>query len=183
MGELDCTTLGNLIHIQPQVSDTLHFVGLYEDFKSTITDLVHSQVKNLQVRQNVVISNILSSFRVNIVAAEVNFPDMFQALCAKNVCDTLITQVVSRQLQVLDIRDKVGSGDLVKVSIVHNWYVLGLESFDVLLEYELADLVDNPVFLLVIKQEIQIDCQGVDVLVMVKDLLEELIFVLAEELQ
>lgn len=154
MAELDRTSLCNFVHIQPQISNTLNSVRLHQNLESTITDFVDSKVQDLQVRQHIVISYILRSFWVNIVATQINLSDVFQTLRPKNVSDALVFQVVSGQLQVFNIWDKIGSRDLVQVSEVHNWDIFSLESLNILLKYKLADLVDNAVLLLIIEKEI-----------------------------
>ena len=52
-----------------------------------------------------------------------------------------------------------------------------------LLECKRAHLFDDAVFLLVVKEEVKINCQDAHVLVVVKHLLEELVFKLAKKVK
>ena len=54
---------------------------------------------------------------------------------------------------------------------------------DVLLQLEIADLLNDAVLLRSVKEEIEVNGEGLDVLVVIEDLLEELIPKLVKEIQ
>ena len=108
---------------------------------------------------------------------------MFQAFRTKNVGDTFVAQIVSGQLQVLYIEYKALPRKQVEVSEIHDCYIFSLECLNILLQLELANFLNDLVFLMLIKEEIQIDRQSIHVFIVVQNLLKEFIFILAEELQ
>ena len=72
---------------------------------------------------------------------------------------------------------------MVEVAVIEHGQVLCLESRDVLLQLEIADLLDDAVLLRSVKEEIEVNGEGLDVLVVIEDLLEELIPKLVKEIQ
>ena len=67
--------------------------------------------------------------------------------------------------------------------MIEHGQVLCLESRDVLLQLEIADLLNDAVLLRSVKEEIEVNGEGLDVLVVIEDLLEELIPKLVKEIQ
>lgn len=108
---------------------------------------------------------------------------MSQAFRTENIGDAFVAQIVPGQLQVLYIEYKALPRQLVEVSKVHDWYIFSLECLNILLQLELTNFLNDLVFLLLIKEEIQIDRQSIHVFIMVQNLLKEFVFILAEELQ
>lgn len=67
--------------------------------------------------------------------------------------------------------------------MIEHGQVLCLESRDVLLQLEIANLLNDAVLLRSVKEEIEVNGEGLDVLVVIEDLLEELIPKLVKEIQ
>lgn len=72
---------------------------------------------------------------------------------------------------------------MVEVAVIEHGQILRLEGRDVLLQLEIADLFDDAVFLRCVEEEIQVDGEGLDVLVVIEDLLEKLVPMLVKEIQ
>ena len=78
-----------------------------EPLKTLIFDLVYSQVEHLKIREAAVVGDVLCTFTINIVAAEVDLSYMSEILTAEKVDDTFIPQIISGQLQILNILQEI----------------------------------------------------------------------------
>lgn len=66
---------------------------------------------------------------------------------------------------------------------MQSWNVLSLEGLNVLFESELSNLFNDFVFLGVVKQEVEINREDLNIVIVTKYLLEESILVLGKEVQ
>lgn len=82
---------------------------------------------------------------------------MPQVLVAEQGLDALVAQVVPRQLEILDVDKERQSSQVAEILMLKLWDVLHIEGLDVLQKSELSDLLDNPILLVLVEQEVQID--------------------------
>lgn len=107
MTQLDCPILCDLVHIQLQILNVVQSVRFDEPLKTLIFDLVYSQVEHLKIGEAAVVGDVLCTFTINIVAAEVDLSYMSEILTAEKVDDTFIPQIISGQLQILNILQEI----------------------------------------------------------------------------
>lgn len=108
---------------------------------------------------------------------------MTQVFRSKQVSNTIISKVISWQLQILHVLQEVNSSQMVQVAMIQFGQVLCLESPNVLSHGEATHLLYDSVFQIVVKQEVQIDREDSNIRVVLKDVLEKVILELIEEVE
>ena len=108
---------------------------------------------------------------------------MPQVVGAKQVCHAVIAQIIPRQLQILDVFQKIIPGQIVEVPMIQLGQVLCLESLYILSHGEAADLFNDSILELIVKKEVQVHGQNAHIVVVLEYFFKEVIAKLIEEVQ
>lgn len=107
MTKLNCASLRNLVHIQLQILNVIQSVRFDEPLKTLVFDLVYSEVEDLKVWEAAAVGDELCAFAVNIIATKIDLSYMSEIFTAKKINHTFVTQIISGQLQILNVLQKV----------------------------------------------------------------------------
>ena len=108
---------------------------------------------------------------------------MSKVLLLENIEHTLVTKIVPRQFEALDISQKVSARKMVKVASVQDGHVFRLESLNVSSELKLSYFFNDFVLSLLVKQKIEVNCEDFYVFVVVQDFFKKFILVSVEKVE
>jgi len=174
--------LFDLVVIQTDVSQLLIVLALDQVLQPLVPYLVHPQVHHSQVREVGGLRDDDSAIFCDEVAGEVELADVLEPILDEQVVHPLVPQVVPGQLQVHQILQKVIFDHYLNV-FLFEVCIFADEGLDVLAEDEARELLEELVLLVLLEEEVEVDGEGLHVLVVVQHLLKEVVLELVEEHQ
>ena len=155
----------------------------HQGLEACIADPVDAQVEGLQVWQLRVCCDDRRAEEVDVIRAQVYLLDVLQVVRREQQLHAVVAQIIPRQLQLLDVLEEIDPRQVVEVPVRQLRHVLGLERPDLFGNRERADLVEDAILLLVVEEEVQIDCEGADILVVLEYGHQEFVLVAGEEVE
>ena len=175
-------SLLDAIRIDTQIGQLGVILRLYDTDKASIADFIRAEVECSQLWQLVRLCDHFSASLGDHVTRQVELDYVSQPARAKDEIDTLITQIISWQLQSNNFLRELRPCDRVQISIVEH-AVLNQKRFNIRLQAKTGKFVKQAVFEPLFEQKIQIYDQFGQTPVMCQDFLKKHLLELLEKVQ